>query len=215
MSSLLIVGAGGHGKVIADSACELRCWDRIAFVDDKYPALQALLDWPVLGNINETGEFCNVFPDAIVAIGDNRVRMRIVKRMIGEGFKLPVVIHPRAGVSRFAVLGAGTFVMNQAAVNASATTGKSCIVNTAATVGHDCVLGDFVHVAPGANIGGEAVVGSGSWVGMGAAIIEGVRIGRGVIIGAGAVIVRDVPDCVVVVGVPGNIIKQRIPCEQE
>ena len=206
---LLIVGAGGHGKVIADSACESGRWDKIAFLDDKFPELRTVLDWPIIGNINEAGNFRNEYSETMVAVGDNLLRMQIIDRMIAHGFDLPVIIHPRAAVSRYAVLGEGTFVMNQAAVNVCAVIGKGCIVNTGATIGHDSVLGDFVHVAPGASIGGEAFIGAGSWVGMGAAIIERVKVGKGVVIGAGTVIVRDVMDDVVIVGVPGKIIKVR------
>lgn len=162
MGGLLIVGAGGHGKVIADSAFEMHRWERIAFVDDKFPELQEVLDWPVIGHIGDTCNFREAYPEAIVAVGDNRLRMKIIHRMIAEGFEMPVVIHPRAAVSRFAVLAMGTFVMNQAAVNANAIIGKGCIVNTGATIGHDCVLHEYVHVGPGASIGGETSIGAGS-----------------------------------------------------
>jgi len=207
MSGLLIVGAGGHGKVIADSAFELGRWERIAFLDDKYPALRRVLEWTVLGNMKGAERFVNQFQEASVAIGENLLRMKIFNRLAEDGFEMPVIIHPRAAVSKRAVMERGSFVMSQAAVNVSAHVGTGCIVNTGATVGHDSILGNFVHVAPGSNIGGKTVIGAGSWIGIRSVIIEGIKVGKGVLIGAGAVIIRDVPDYSLVVGNPGRIIK--------
>ena len=207
MSGLLIIGAGGHGKVIADIASSMNVWDRIAFVDDKYPELKVVLEWPVIGTINEFNNFRDAFSHVFIAVGDNMVRKMIMEQVEREGGEVPVLIHPRAAVSRFAVVGAGTVVINQAAVNASAIIGKGCIINTGATVGHDCELGDFVHVAPGASIAGEAVIGDHSWIGMGSAVIEQVKVGKGVVVGAGSVVLKDVSNYQLIVGVPGKIVR--------
>lgn len=205
MSGLMIIGAGGHGKVVADIASALGMWDTLAFVDDKFPEIRHVLEWPVLGDTRDFPRFRRDFSDIFVAVGDNLLRQRITDRVEQEGFRLPVLVHPRAAVSRFATLGPGSVVINQAAVNASAMIGRGSIINTGATVGHDCVLGDFVHIAPGASLAGEAVIGERSWIGMGSAVIERVRVGSGVIVGAGAVILHDVPDAKLIVGVPGRV----------
>ena len=211
MNGLLIIGAGGHGKVIADIASALGKWDQIAFVDDKYPDLTQVLDWPVIGGMEDFRNHREVYPDVFVAVGDNAVRQKITIWSEEAGFHLPTLIHPRAAVSRLAVIGAGTVINSQAAVNANATIGKGCIVNTGATVGHDCVLGDFVHVAPGASLAGETVIGDGCWIGMRSAVIEQLTVGKGVVIGAGAVATRNIPDNKLVVGIPAKIVKELAP----
>ena len=207
MKGLLIIGAGGHGKVIADIASALGKWDRIAFVDDKYPDLTQVLDWPVIGGMEDFRMHRQEYPDVFVAVGDNAVRQKITIWSEEAGFHLPSLIHPRAAVSRLAVIGAGTIINSQSAVNANAKIGKGCIVNTGATVGHDCVLGDFVHVAPGASLAGETVIGEACWIGMRSAVIEQLTVGKGVVVGAGAVVLSDVPDQKLVVGIPAKIIK--------
>lgn len=207
MKGLLIIGAGGHGKVIADIASALGKWDRIAFVDDKYPDLKQVLDWPVIGGMEDFRMHRQEYPDVFVAVGDNAVRQKITIWSEEAGFHLPSLIHPRAAVSRLAVIGAGTIINSQSAVNANAKIGKGCIVNTGATVGHDCVLGDFVHVAPGASLAGETVIGEACWIGMRSAVIEQLTVGKGVVVGAGAVVLSDVPDQKLVVGIPAKIIK--------
>ncbi|NMC31108.1 MAG: acetyltransferase [Veillonellaceae bacterium] len=207
MNGLLIIGAGGHGKVIADIASALGQWESIAFLDDKYPELRQVLDWPVIGNIDNLGMYRRDFAAIFVAVGDNAIRKKLMKWAETEGFELPVLIHPRAAVSRFAVIGPGTIINNQAAVNANAKIGKGCIVNTGATVGHDCVMNDFVHVAPGASLAGETAIDDLCWIGMRSAVIEQVKLGVGVVIGAGAVVLENVPDHKLVVGVPAKIVK--------
>ena len=207
MKGLLIIRAGGHGKVIADIASTLGKWDQIAFVDDKYPDLKQVLDWPVIGGMEDFRKQRQEYPDVFVAVGDNAVRQKIITWSEEAGFHLPALIHPRAAVSRLAVIGAGTIINSQAAVNANARIGKGCIVNTGATVGHDCVLGDFVHVAPGASLAGETVIGEACWIGMRSAVIEQLTVGKGVVVGAGAVVLSDVPDQKLVVGIPAKIIK--------
>ena len=207
MKGLLIIGAGGHGKVIADIASTLGKWDQIAFVDDKYPDLKQVLDWPVIGGMEDFRMHRQEYPDVFVAVGDNAVRQKITIWSEEAGFHLPSLIHPRAAVSRLAVIGAGTIINSQSAVNANAKIGKGCIVNTGSTVGHDCVLGDFVHVAPGASLAGETVIGEACWIGMRSAVIEQLTVGKGVVVGAGAVVLSDVPDQKLVVGIPAKIIK--------
>ncbi len=211
MNGLLIIGAGGHGKVIADIASALGKWDQIAFVDDKYPDLTQVLDWPVIGGMEDFRNHREEYPDVFVAVGDNAIRQKITTWSEEAGFHLPTLIHPRAAVSRLAVIGAGTIINSQSAVNANATIGKGCIVNTGATVGHDCVLGDFVHVAPGASLAGETVIGDGCWIGMRSAVIEQLTVGKGVVIGAGAVVTRNIPDNKLVVGIPAKIVKELDP----
>lgn len=205
MSRLLIVGAGGHGKVVAEAALASKNWNEIAFLDGRSPELRRVLDWSVIGKDTEAERFRADYPECVVAIGDNRLRVARLAALENAGFRLPVIVHPACWVSPSARIGAGTVLVAGAIVNAAATLGRGCIVNTGATVDHDCVLGDGVHVAPGAHVGGDATIGARTWVGMGAAVRHGVKIGTDVMVGAGAAVVEDLPDGVTVVGVPARL----------
>lgn len=206
MSALLIVGAGGHGKVVADIAYQSGRWGDIAFLDDQYTKSMMVCEWKVIGKASEAARFREAYPEAIVAIGANLLRLEMQKKMSEAGFQFPVLIHPDASVSRFSSIGAGSVICAQAAVIIGARIGLGVIVNTGASVGHDCALEDGVHVAPGVRLAGGVSVGECSWIGIGAAVRECLTIGRGVFVGAGSTIIRDIPDGVTVVGSPGKII---------
>jgi sugar O-acyltransferase (sialic acid O-acetyltransferase NeuD family) len=203
VKGLLIIGAGGHGKVVADTALTLG-WSGLAFLDDRAPDMAAPLGVPVLGALRELSAHAGAFGHAIVAIGDANLRLTWGKRCREAGLEIVSLVHPTAAVSRFAQLGAGSVVFAQVAINADARLGEACIINTGATVDHDCVLGAGVHVCPGAHLAGDVRVGDGAWIGIGAAIRQGVRIGAHATVGAGAVVVADVSDSSTVVGVPAR-----------
>lgn len=202
MSGLLILGAGGHGRVVADAALECGRWDRIAFLDDYAEVGATVLGLPVAGPFADLASQRARFDAAIVGIGDARRRLELLAHCRQAGFQLPSVVHPAASVSRFATLGEGTVVLGQAGINAGARLGAACIVNTGATVDHDCELGEGVHVSPGAHLAGTVHVGERSWVGIGSCVREGIRIGARVLIGAGAAVISDIPDDSVALGVP-------------
>lgn len=203
---LLLVGAGGHGRVVADLA-ETCGWDDIAFVDDEWPELDRNSDWPVLGTLADLGHLPEHYPYALSALGDNELRLRSLATLVELGFTVPALIHPTAVVSKRAAVGAGTVAMANAVVNAATRVGQGVILNTGCTVDHDCVIGDGVHVAPGAHIAGEVAVGRSSWIGIGASVRGGASIGCRATIGAGAAVVTDVPDDAVYAGVPAAPLK--------
>lgn len=205
MTSLLIVGAGGHGKVVADSAAEIGRWKKLAFLDDRYPSLQRVGIWPVAGALENAPEIRHYYPDAVVAIGSGRRRLEVLEMLIEIGYRTPVIVHPTAFVSRFAELGGGTVVLPNAVIHTGAKLGVGCIVNTAATVDHDCTLEDGVHLSPGAHLAGEVHVGRCTWIGVGASIRNRTRIGSDAVVGVGAAVVSDLPDDVTAVGVPARI----------
>lgn len=207
MSALLIVGAGGHGKIVADIARALGKWEVIAFLDDKYPGTTTVSEWEIIGKISDATNYLQKFPEAAVAIGANSVRLQVLKQLLNEGFLCPVLIHPDASVSRSATLGVGTVVCVQSAVDIDAHIGMGAIINAGATIAHDCQLGDGVHVSPGGRVSGGVTVGECTWIGSGAIVREMVSIGRSVIVGAGSVVIRDVPEWVTVVGIPSRVIK--------
>lgn len=209
MKGLLIAGAGGHGKVVAETAQAMGQWNNIAFLDDRHPDIESVLSWPVLGKLDQVPDFAGTYQDIAVAIGDNHKRAKLVQRFADLGFSLPAVIHPSAYVSPSAVIGQGCAVFAQAAINAEAQIGAACIINTGATVDHDCKLAEGVHACPGAHLAGEASVGAYAWIGIGASVIQKVNIGENTVVGAGAAVVGDVLDRVTVAGVPAKVISRH------
>jgi sugar O-acyltransferase (sialic acid O-acetyltransferase NeuD family) len=205
VKGLLVVGAGGHGRVVADAARESGAWGRIAFLDARYPDLSNSGDWQVIGKDTEAMGFREEFSDLVVAIGDAYTRVGMLDDLLSDGFSLPAIIHPHASVSRGVELGEGCVILAQAAVNFGAVVGRGCIINTGATVDHDCSLGDGVHVCPGAHLSGEVKVGEHSWLGVGSSVIQQVKIGADTTVGAGSVVTGDLPDGVTAVGVPATV----------
>ncbi|WP_341659347.1 acetyltransferase [Vibrio sp.] len=203
MSKCAILGASGHGKVIAEIA-ELNGFNDIRFFDDRWPKLSHIEHWHVIGTTERLLESCSSFDAVIVAIGHNQTRIEKQTLLYQKGAIFPVLIHPAATVSKYALVGDGTVVMAGAVVNPFSNIGSSCILNTSATVDHDCILGDGVHISPGANLAGGVQIGVGSWVGIGASVKELINIGCNVTIAAGAVVIRDVLNEQVVAGTPAQ-----------
>ena len=201
MTALLIIGAGGHGRVVADIAAQR--FRRVAFLDDVAKD-SGHAAWPIVGTQAQAAELRDEFSAVVVALGDNTKRMSVTHDLQELGYALAVVRHPSAVVSDHANIGDGSVVMPSTVVNYGANLGVSCIVNTGATIDHDCRLGDGVHVSPGAHLAGGVAVGDRAWVGIGAAVREGVTIGRDAIVGAGAAVVNDVAPGTVVRGVPAR-----------
>jgi len=203
MKRLAILGASGHGKVVADAATA-GGWSEIKFFDDAWPTLKRVGPWTVAGATNELLEHARDSDGVIVAIGDNEIRMAKLRQISALGAPLVSIVHPAAVISQYAAIGLGSVVFAGAVINAFAKLGAGCIVNTNATIEHDCVLGDGVHVSPGANLGGQVVVGDGTWIGIGASVRHSVSIGDGVVVGSGAAVVNDIVSGQMVVGVPAR-----------
>jgi len=207
MQKLLILGAGGHGKVVADIAASTHQWSEIAFLDDRYQEIKQVISWKVLGSYAQAKELSKYFSHAIVAIGDNQTRLNLSKELEQLGFSLPIIVHPSAFVSTHATVGAGSVVFPQAAINIGAVIAMAAIINTGAIIEHDCSLDAGVHVSPNAALAGGVIVGKASWLGLGACVIQKITIGANVIVGAGAVVTQNIPDNVTAVGVPAKVIK--------
>ncbi|WP_391088892.1 NeuD/PglB/VioB family sugar acetyltransferase [Vibrio sp. NH-UV-68] len=203
MSKCAILGASGHGKVIAEIA-ELNGYNDICFFDDRWPKLSHVEHWQVIGTTGQLLESCSYFDAVIVAIGHNQTRIEKQTLLSQKGAHFPTFIHPTATVSQYSQVGEGTVVMAGAVINPFSTIGPNCIINTSATIDHDCVLEEGVHISPGANIAGGVQVGVGSWVGIGASVKQLIKIGNHAVIAAGAVVVQDVLDEQVVAGVPAQ-----------
>lgn len=203
MRRLAILGASGHGKVVAEAALHAG-WKQVDFYDDAWPEKVQIGAWGIMGDtlamLRNSGELTGV----VVAIGTNAIRMRKIQELQAAGLTLATIVHPAATVSESSYLGAGTVVVAGSVVNADSHIGLGAILNTGCSVDHDCILGEAVHISPGAHLAGDVHVGDRSWIGIGAVVRQGVRIGSGVIVGAGAVVVSDVADGLTVIGVPAR-----------
>lgn len=206
-NKLAILGAGGHGKVIADVALSTDFWSKIIFFDDSYPDNVGNSRWAIEGT--SAGLVCShdQFSGVIVAIGNNEVRLAKTLELQEAGANIVSIIHPSAVISPFATIAQGCTVLAGAVINVDAHIGQSCIVNTGAVVEHDCRLHDAVHLSPNAALSGHTEVGKCSWMGIGSVTRESIVIGSNVIVGAGAVVVDNVPDSVTVAGNPAVILK--------
>lgn len=203
MKRLAILGASGHGKVVADTA-ECCGWQEIEFFDDAWPARRSNGSWGVTGDSAVLLVRLLEFDGVVVAIGNNAMRQAKLVALQAAGSRLATLIHPSATVSRYAVVGEGSVLFAGAVVNADARIGLGAILNSGCSVDHDCVLGDAVHISPGACLAGGVRVGEQSWIGIGACVRQMIQIGQRVMVGAGSVVVSNVPNDVTVAGVPAK-----------
>lgn len=192
---LVIIGASGHGKVIADIAVK-NGYEDIVFLDDD-ENVKECAGFPVIG---KTCEAEAMDGDKIIAIGNSQIRERIQSNLSN----VATLIHPAAVVSRRVTIGAGSVVMAGAVINSDAVIGNGCIVNTGSSVDHDCVIGKYSHISVGAHVAGTCVIGEHTWIGAGATVSNNVNICGGSIIGAGAVVSKDIDKMGTYVGVPAK-----------
>lgn len=199
MKQLVIIGASGHGKVVADIA-RLNGYKDICFLDDN-EALSDCGGYPIAG---KSGTFCDYNCDFFVAIGNPRIRQCLSWKLEAAGKRLVTLIHPNAVIGSNVSIADGTVVMAGAVINASANIGKSCIINTCASVDHDCVLEDFVHIAVGAHVAGTCTIGERTWIGAGATVSNNICICADCMIGAGAVVIKNIEQSGTYIGVPAK-----------
>lgn len=198
MKKLIIIGASGHGKVVADIA-ERNGYTDIVFLDDN-AATKECAGFPVLGKSIEAPE-----GEIFVAIGNTAVRKYLMEYYCNRS--MPVLVHPNAVVAKDVKIGAGTVVMAGAVINPGAAIGTGCIINTCSSVDHDCIVSDYVHIAVGAHLCGTVIIGKGTLIGAGATVSNNVYICDNCTIGAGTVVIRNTPVSGTYVGVPARIIK--------
>jgi len=206
----LIIGAGGHGKVVLDILLARGKYRPVGFVDaDPKLTGTRVGGLPVFGGIQLLNKLKSQhrLRAAIIAIGDNRARCGYVKTIEEHALELINAIHPSATVSPSAVLGRNVVIAAHAVICTEAKIADLVIINTAAVVDHECEIGPAAHICPGANLAGRVRIGGAAFIGLGASVIQCLSIGDGATIGAGAVVLRDIPAGATAVGVPARIIK--------
>jgi sugar O-acyltransferase (sialic acid O-acetyltransferase NeuD family) len=210
---IVIVGAGGHGQVVADIFRARRVAGLASattgFLDDD-PSRQglALAGGVVFGPVSSLDQIDRL--GTVVAIGDNRTRARVHQRLAAAGEIFAVAEHPRSVVADDVEIGDGSMVCAGAIVSTGTVIGHNTIVNTGATVDHHSTIGNHVHIGPGVHMGGEVRVDEGALIGIGATVIPGIHIGAWSTVGAGAVVIRDVAPGTTVVGCPAKPIAAAV-----
>ncbi|WP_336979687.1 acetyltransferase [Brevundimonas nasdae] len=200
---LLVIGGGGHGKVVIDAA-RTRGWNPVGVLD-RTGLGDECIGVPVIGRDDDAlALFETGLRFAVVAIGQNRVRSEIGERLIALGFVCPPIVHRSAVVSPYACVEDGAVVLANAVVNADARIGKFAIVNTGAIVEHDCTIGHGAHVAPRSVMGGSTHIGDRTLFGIGSVARPGTRIDADAVIGAGSVVVAAVTAGTLVMGAPAR-----------
>ena len=215
MKKIIIIGSGGHAKVVADIILtrekelneDLKI---IGFLDDNFKNLRYdnIFNIPILGDLNNIDNFSkNEDYFFIIAIGSNEVRKKISEKY--KELNYYTAIHPRSVISREVIIGSGTVVMANVVINPNSTIGKHCILNTSSVIEHDNELGDYVHISPNATLCGGVNIKDNSWIGAGSVVRQQIHIGKNVLVGANSVVVKNIEDNCVVVGNPAKKIKEK------
>lgn len=201
---VLIIGAGGHGKVVADIIG--LSGDLVAgFLDDNPKAIKNF-SFPILGEVNRFKHDNEFY--FIVAVGNAEAREKIANKM--SGVKWYTAIHPSAAISTLGVtIGEGSVIMANAVINAGASIGKHCIINSSAVVEHDNQIKNFVHVSVGAKLAGTVFIGERTWIGIGASVNNNLYICEDCMVGAGAAVIKNITEPGTYVGVPAKKIKDK------
>jgi sugar O-acyltransferase (sialic acid O-acetyltransferase NeuD family) len=197
---VVIIGAGGHARVIADI---IRCrGDQVlGFLDDR--EAENFQKMTILGKTANALRYREY--KFVIGIGRNEIRKSISERY--DELDYYTAVHPAAVVAKDVRIAPGSVIMANAVINTGSVVGKHCIINTGATVDHDSVLGDYTHVSPGANLSGTVYVGESTWIGTGAVVCNNLKICGGCTVGAGAVVIKDIESPGIYAGVPAVLLK--------
>lgn len=200
---LVIVGASGHGKVVADIGLRTG-YRNVLFLDDNSETIDPM-GLPIAGRVSDA----HLYPDAdfAVAIGDATVRKTILEQLAASRYNIATLVHPSAIIGSYVNIGPGSVIAAGAVINPCVNIGFGCIVNTGATIDHDCTIKDYSHVSVGAHLAGNVSVGESTWIGIGAVISNNIHICDGCTIGAGTVVIHDIATKGVYIGVPARLLK--------
>ena len=204
---LFIIGASGHGKVVADAAEKMKRYQEIFFLDDA--EIKECNGYPVIGDVKAADRYIND-GDFFVAIGNASVRQKIQEHLIDKQAAIATIVHPTAVIGKNVTIGKGSVLMAGTILNSGCHIGQGCIINTGASIDHDCLASDYVHVSVGAHLAGTVTVGERTWVGIGAIVSNNLQITHDCMIGAGAVIVHSIDKSGTYVGVPAKEISMEM-----
>lgn len=208
---LLLIGDGGHCKVIIDTLLDTYNYEKIGIISRENEPLREnlrtkVLNIPIIGTDRELEElFAGGYKHAFIAvgsIGDTSIRRRLHQIIDRIGFSVPNIIDKSSIVGAYTTLGRGVYIGKRTIVNTNSQIGDFAILNTASVVEHDCMIGDFVHVATGAVLCGNVSIGDGTHIGAGSVVKQGICIGRNTMIGMGGVVINNICDSVTAYGVP-------------
>lgn len=191
---ILLIGAGEHSRSCIDVIEQYGRYTVAGLVGLPDEIGSNVLGYPVLGTDDNLPDLLPRFESALITVGQIKspeVRMTLHALLEASGFRLPVIVSPRAYVSAHAQIGAGTIVMHGAIVNAGARIGRNCIINSQALVEHDAVVGDHCHIAPAAVINGSVSIGAGSFIGSNACVRQGIRVAERCVVGMGHLVLSD------------------------
>ena len=205
IKQLVIVGASGHGKVVADIAMKMNRWESIVFLDDDI-SIKKLIGLDVVGTTIEAINYKDK-ADFFVAIGNNKTRKKIQENFIVQGLNIVTLIHPNAVIGTDVEIGIGTVIMAGVVINSSTRIGNGCIINTSSSVDHDNEIKDYVHLSPGVRTAGNVTVNRITWLGIGSVVSNNVYICEECKIGAGAAVVGSIEQPGLYLGVPARKIK--------
>lgn len=196
-ASLVIYGAGGHGKALIDLVRSMGIYQIVGILDDGVEVGTSIMSVSVLGGGGVLPDLHNkgirLAINAVGGIGNVSVRVKVFQRILNAGFSCPAVLHPTAFVEASAEIFGGVQVFPHAYVGSEVRVGYGSIINTGAIVSHDCSLGNYVNISPGAILAGEVDIGDGALIGMGVTVNLGAKIGAGARVGNGATVKSDVP----------------------
>lgn len=202
---LVIIGAGGHGKVVAECAKRTEKYTEILLLDDQ-KVNQTILDFKVVGQINTYKDYLKD-SDFIVAIGNNKLRQDLQTELEANNASLATIIDPSAIISDYTTISKGTCIMPGVVVNAVASIGKGCIINTSSVIEHDVCVGDFTHIAPGAKLAGGVHIGDVCWIGINCSILQNVIINKNIVLGANSLVTKDLQVSGIYYGSPAKLIE--------
>lgn len=190
MKNLLIIGAGGHGKVCAEIAENMNKWKKIYFIDDNLKGF--VNDFEIKGTISNLNDFDSRSYDVFVAIGDNKLRMKISNKVKKQKFNLISLISPRAIISNNVEILKNVVIMPGVVINTNVTIDEGVIINTASVIEHDCKIGKYSHISPNSTLCGSIEIGELVWIGAGTTIKQNIKIIDDVIVGMGSIVLKNI-----------------------
>ena len=212
-NTILLIGAGGHCRVIIDTIQNRKSFKIAGIIDIKEKIGEKVCGVPVIGTDEDLHKIfkngCKQCFISIGSVGNPGLRIKLYKKVKKIGFNLPLIVHPSAIVSESTKIGCGTFLGAGVIINSGTVVGENCIINTGAIIDHDCLIEDNVHMAPGTVLSGGVKIGECTHIGVGSSVLQYLKIGKRSLIGAGSIVTKEIPNDVVAYGNPCRIIRKN------